>query len=236
MKHIRFIIQVFLISMIISCDKNPICPDEPDYHFFASDELKLLWVNVDSALIFQNNLETGIIGQYDMESFYGNIDTVLFTNHLYDTLSFRYEYNLIPGINQWCANAIPMIAKSSLYTIEESFIKEIEIKLEKAITDELRYKIEFVFKDGMDLGTSFSLSDSVKIDFNIFNGEVDKTTVIYLKTYKSNYQFENMNIEECLFFLFYDQNHTEKFKIIYSNNHGFLNLIKNNNHEITRLF
>jgi hypothetical protein len=236
MKHTGVIILIFLNAVIFSCEKNPICPDKPDYHFFTRDELKLLWENVDSALIFQNNLKTGTIGQYDMESFYGNIDTIQFINNLYDTMDFSYGYSLSPGINQWCSNAIPMIAQSSLYANDESFINEIEIRLEKTITDEIIYKIEFVFNDGIDLGTSFSLSDSVKIDYNVFNGEVDKTTIIYLKTYKSNYQHENMKIEECLYFLFYDKNQTEKFKIIYSDKYGFLNLIKNNNHEIKRHF
>ncbi len=236
MKHTRFTILFSFIAVIISCERNPICPDEPEYHFFTGDELSLLWENVDSALILQNKLNSGEIEQYDTNSAYGNIDTIQFINQSYDTLNFTCIYRLSPETNQWCANAIPMIASSSLYSIDESFINEIEIQLKKSITDELRYQIGFVLNDGADLSTSFSLTDSIKIEFNIFDGSFDKSTIIYLKTYKSNYQFENMNIDDCLFFLFYDQNQTEKFKIIYSNKYGFLNLIKNNHHEITRLY
>jgi hypothetical protein len=236
MKHTRFTILFSLIAVLISCERNPICPDEPEYHFFTGDELNLLWENVDSALILQNKLNSGEIRHYDSNSAYVKIDTIPFINQFYDTLNFTFIYRLSPETNQWCANAIPMIATSSLYANDDSFINEIEIKLKKAITEELRYQIEFVFKDGQDFSSNFPLSDSVKIDYNVFDGGVDKSTIIYLKTYKSDYQFENMNIEECLFFLFYDQNQVEKFEIIYSNKYGFLNLIKNNNHEITRHF
>jgi hypothetical protein len=237
-KFFIYISITFLV--IISCSKDDggiisFCPHEPEYHFFSGNELTLLWENVDSALILQNKLSSGEIEQYDANDSYGMSDTIPFVNQFDDTLDFIYVYELSPKTNQWCANAIPMGAKSSLISINESFINEIHIELEKSILDELLCRIYFVFNYLQDLISYFSLSDTVKIDYNSFDGGVNNST-IYLKTYKSTYQHENMTIEDCLFFLFYDQNLSEKFKVVYSNKYGFLSLTKNQYHEITRCF
>jgi hypothetical protein len=233
-KQIKNLVLFSFAILIFSCVKNSICPDKPEYHFFKGDELKLLWENVDSALILQNKLNTGEIGLYDTNRAYGKIDTFQFIDKSNDTINYEYRYYLIPGHNQWCINEVPMIAKSILTTIGDSYIQYIEIELEKDITDKLIYKIDFRFNDGMDLSSSFSLSDSIKIDFNIFDGYVDKSTIIQLKCYYENYQFNNENIENSLVFIFSDLHHNEKFKVIYSNKYGFLKLTKNMNYEIER--
>jgi len=235
MKAKRVLIILILVVAIISCEKNPICPDEPNYHFFESDELKLLWENIDSALILQNKLRSGEIRQYDINSAYGKLETVQFINQSCNIVNYTSRYRLSPGHNQWCANEIPMIAQSSLYANDESFIDEIEITSEKAINNRLFHTINIVFNDGLDFKSNFTLSDSLRADYNVFNEE-DNTTVIYIKAFKSDFLLENMNMEECLFFLFYDQNQTEKLKVIYSNKYGFLTIINNNKHELKRHF
>lgn len=236
MKQIKYLMLLSLFAILItSCERNPICPDEPNYHFFTGDELNLLWENVDSALILQDKLNSGEIGSSDINSDYGKIDTIQFINQSYDTLNFVYIYKLTSGNNQWCANDIPMIAKSSLYFIEENFIEEIEIKLEKATDSKLIYNIEFLFNEGQDFSSNFSLTDSIKIDYNVFNSGMDASTIIYLKAYISNYQFNNENLNNCLIFEFNTQSHIEKFKVIYSNKYGYLKLIKNENYEIERI-
>lgn len=233
-KQFKNLVLFSFAILILSCEENSICPDKPEYHSFTGDELKLLWENVDSALILQNKLNTGEIGHFDANSGYAQIDTILFLNQSSDSLYYIYRYGLIPGINQWCANAIPMIAKSILTANGESYIQHITIELEKNVADELIYKIDFGFNDGMDLSTSFSLSDSIKIDFNIFDGNMDKSTIIYLKSFYENYQFNNEKLENCLVLMFKDFHNNEKFKVIYSNKYGFLKIIKNENYEIER--
>lgn len=224
-----------MVFTIFSCKNNLFYPDEPIYYLFEEHELKLLWENTDSALILQDNLKNGKIGRYDINASYGRTEVVKFVNRAGDTIDYTNNYGLFPGYNQWFINNIPMIAEASLYSLDESYLFEIQIVSEKNIGDELNNKIRLTFNWGGGFSSNFALEESVNIGYSYLNKE-DESLVVYLNTFKSDFMLDDIDMGECLFFLLHDQNQIEKLKIVYSTTLGFLKILIGDDYELNRCF
>jgi hypothetical protein len=229
----KFIFSLFILVLINSCEED-ICPKKPKYYTFTPDELGLLWENVDSVMMFQNKLISGVIGKNDSNNSYGFKDTLKFLNENNDTLLYDYRHYVLTSTSHFCSNEIPMQTNSDIWLIGDNTIKYAQISLVKQITNELICKLNIgINKES--LYTKFSLNDSVKISYNIFDDGKNDTNVIYLKTRINDYQFNNETLTKCLFFEFKDLKQNEKFKIIYSPKYGFLIISKNQKELIKRV-
>jgi hypothetical protein len=232
----KILLNYFYITTLILCVscKDDICPKNPQYHTFSREELSLFWGNVDSLMIWQNKLQSGVIGENDANNSYGFRDTLKYINQVKDTISYIYGNGVSKYFSTFCKNEIPMVSKCWLYTINNTELKHIEIKYNKKVNNEVVYTIYLNLNNNQTLYCGFSLKDSVKISNNIFDDTQNDTNTVYLKTTLNDYQYHNELLKKCLFFEFKDLKQNEKFKIIYSTKYGFLKIIKNKNYEINR--
>jgi hypothetical protein len=225
------ILSLCLFAILgIGCKKYSICPDGVQYHLFTENEISNIWINIDSAIYLQNKLES--IPDQDM--YYSEFETICFVNELNDTLSFYNENTIGPGHNEICSNDKPMIAYSFLNALDENFIHYIRFDIEKTIVDTrpIIKTLDFKFENGLVFYSSFSINDTISLDNNTFNNVAG---TVYFSVLKEDIEFNNILISNCFIFKFYDEAFNDLLSIQYSNKYGFLQITKNNEHEIKRI-
>ena len=202
------------------------------YHFFTRSELENLYINVDSAINFQEKIAK--CTTYEefkiIRKIYFEIDTVLYQLDNRDTIACRYDNRLQINDNSDGLAISPDTktnAVISLTPLISCFISNVGYGIHKPselTIDSLSQSIGFSYPGYKGDGFDADLHKSAIVN-------QDNT---YFIVSRDKFILSNLQIENCLFVRFYNTTSIEQAVIIYSNKYGFLK-IKNNQHEITRI-
>jgi hypothetical protein len=228
---------IITLWLIISLGFSGCCDEATqvmEYHFFSRAELEDVYINVDSVMSFQSKIsDYATYEQFKGKQHeYYEIDTVLFLSENADTISCQYNNfieikDISDGIGLGYHSSTRTTIGIILFPIDSCFILGAEFNLRKPseiLEDSLSKQIGFWYPNYKSKGYNVYLYETGKIN-------QDKT---YSIVSRETFNFNNLQIDNCLFVRFYNDSSNEQALIVYSNKYGFLK-IKDTQHEITRI-
>lgn len=225
------ILFLFFYGLLLlpSCKKGDgICGGEVKYSTFTREELRYMAINVDLAMKYQEELKA----TKSHPSPYHEYQEMFFEDATGKTIKFYQNNSLIPG--QKACTSYPLRGTSLLNNIDSSFVKTTEVVLYRSFPNSDFQKTVSLQLTDRAYSFPFVTNDTNTI---IYKWEKDQNDT--LKDFgfitEGTLELDNQNFN-CYIFQVFNEQKIKTLEVFFSNQHGFLKIIKDEKEELTRVF